>query len=58
MDADVLILDEDPLEDIRNTRKIFAVMQGGTLYDRARLDAMLAELKDLNRKYEVLSSLF
>ena len=32
--ADLLILDADPLADIRNTRRIHAVVRGGALYDR------------------------
>jgi cytosine/adenosine deaminase-related metal-dependent hydrolase len=31
--ADLVILDRDPLADIRNTMAIAAVMRGGTLYD-------------------------
>ncbi len=36
--ADLVILDADPLADIRNTRKIARVMKGGRLYDPATLD--------------------
>jgi dipeptidyl aminopeptidase/acylaminoacyl peptidase len=36
--ADLVILDADPREDIRNTRKIAAVMQSGRLYEAATLD--------------------
>ena len=32
--ADVLILDADPLADIRNTRKIYRVIRGGALYEK------------------------
>jgi imidazolonepropionase-like amidohydrolase len=32
--ADVLILDADPLADIRNTRKIFRVIRGGAIYEK------------------------
>jgi hypothetical protein len=32
-----VILDADPLADIHNIRKTFAVMQGGQMVDRARL---------------------
>jgi cytosine/adenosine deaminase-related metal-dependent hydrolase len=35
--ADLVVLDADPLEDIRNTRKIYAVIKNGELLDRARL---------------------
>jgi imidazolonepropionase-like amidohydrolase len=40
--ADLVLLDADPLTDIRNTTRIFAVVQGGKLLDRAALDALLA----------------
>ena len=36
--ADLVILDRDPLADIRNTQGIAAVMRGGRLYDGATLD--------------------
>jgi Tol biopolymer transport system component len=35
--ADFLLLDADPLADIRNTRRIHAVIQGGRLVDRESL---------------------
>ena len=35
--ADLVILDADPLEDIRNTRKIWKVLQGGKVIDRESL---------------------
>jgi imidazolonepropionase-like amidohydrolase/Tol biopolymer transport system component len=35
--ADLVILDADPLADIRNTRRIWAVMQNGRIVDRAAL---------------------
>jgi imidazolonepropionase-like amidohydrolase len=35
--ADLVILDADPSADIRNTRRIRAVMQNGRLVDRAAL---------------------
>jgi Tol biopolymer transport system component len=37
--ADLVILDADPLDDIRNTRRIRAVMQSGRWVDRPRLAA-------------------
>ncbi len=39
--ADVVLLDADPLTDIRNTRKIAAVIANGHLYDRPALDTLL-----------------
>jgi imidazolonepropionase-like amidohydrolase len=35
--ADLVILDADPLSDIRNTRKIWQVMQSGRLVDRSAI---------------------
>jgi imidazolonepropionase-like amidohydrolase len=43
--ADVLVLDANPLQHIDATRKIRTVISRGTVYDRARLDRMLAETK-------------
>jgi len=40
--ADLVVLDADPLADIRNTRRIFAVVRNGTLLDRAALDRMMS----------------
>jgi imidazolonepropionase-like amidohydrolase len=39
--ADLVILDANPLADIRNTRRIRAVIVRGKLLDRRRLDTML-----------------
>jgi imidazolonepropionase-like amidohydrolase len=41
--ADLVLLDLNPLEDIRNTRNIHAVILHGKLLDRAALDQLLAE---------------
>jgi hypothetical protein len=38
--ADLLILDADPLADIRNTRRIARVIRGGRLLDPARLQTL------------------
>ncbi len=40
--ADLVLLDANPLVDIANTRRIRAVVQDGRLYDRERLNALLA----------------
>ena len=47
--ADLVLLDADPLADIRNTRRIDAVIRGGALFDRAALDRMIAELGEAGR---------
>lgn len=41
--ADLVVLDANPLEDIRNTQRIRAVLAGGRLLDRQGLDRMLAQ---------------
>ena len=41
--ADLVLLDGDPLADIRNTRSVRAVVVGGRLLDRTKLDQLLAE---------------
>jgi imidazolonepropionase-like amidohydrolase len=41
--ADLVLLDANPLDDIHNTQKINAVVLNGKLYDRAALDALMAE---------------
>lgn len=41
--ADLVLLDANPLEDIRNTQRINAVVSNGRLFDRKALDKMLGE---------------
>lgn len=43
--ADLVILDVDPLADIRNTTRIDAVVADGRLHDRASLDSLLARVE-------------
>jgi imidazolonepropionase-like amidohydrolase len=43
--ADLVLLDANPLADIRNTQKIRAVVANGRLYRSAELDQLLAESK-------------
>ena len=45
--ADLVLLDENPLEDIRNTRKIFGVVANGKYYSRQDLDTMLQQVEKL-----------
>ena len=42
--ADMVLLDANPLEDIRNTQRISAVILNGRLFDRAALDALLERI--------------
>jgi hypothetical protein len=41
-EADLVLLDGNPLEDITNTRRIRAVVRAGRVLDRAALDSLLA----------------
>jgi imidazolonepropionase-like amidohydrolase len=43
--ADLLLLDSDPLEDIRNTQRIRAVILGGRPLDRSTLDKFLSSVQ-------------
>jgi len=43
--ADLVLLEANPLEDIRNTRRITGVMARGKWLDRAGLDGLLAEVE-------------
>jgi hypothetical protein len=43
--ADLVLLDANPLEDIRNTRRINSVILRGHILDRAALDDMLVQVK-------------
>ena len=43
--ADLVLLDADPLADIRNTRRIFAVVQAGRFFSRVNLDALLDQAR-------------
>ncbi|HZF40936.1 MAG TPA: amidohydrolase family protein [Blastocatellia bacterium] len=41
--ADLVLLDANPLEDVRNTQRINAVVSNGRLFDRKALNKMLAQ---------------
>jgi len=43
--ADLVLLDANPLDDIRNTLRIRAVILRGKLFDRAGLDKLLAQVQ-------------
>ena len=43
--ADLVLLDDNPLQDIRNTRKIFAFVMGGKYYSRGDLNKMLEQVE-------------
>jgi imidazolonepropionase-like amidohydrolase len=44
--ADLVLLAADPVENIANTRKIWAVIRNGGYYDRASLDTLLTRAKE------------
>ncbi len=54
--ADLVLLDANPLDDIANTKRIYAVVYGGKLYSRAALDEMLAKVETLAGKRSAGSS--
>jgi imidazolonepropionase-like amidohydrolase len=43
--AELVLLDADPRADIANAHRIAAVLTGGRVYDRAALDALLAQVE-------------
>jgi imidazolonepropionase-like amidohydrolase len=45
--ADLILLDANPLENISNTKKIYAVVLNGKLLQRKDLDAMFEQVKKL-----------
>ena len=47
--ADLVLLEANPLADIRNTRKIAAVVLAGRYYSRQDLDKMLARIAEVAR---------
>lgn len=51
--ADLLLLGADPLRDVRNTRRIEAVVFGGHLYDRAALDGISEHVRERARSWTV-----
>lgn len=46
--ADFILLDKNPLEDIRNTRSINAIMQGAKWFNRQEIDELLKEALPVN----------
>lgn len=48
--ADLVLLDTNPLENIKNTRRISGVFVNGTWLNKQKIDAMLSELEEWNAK--------
>lgn len=44
--ADLVLLSGNPVDDITNTRKVWAVVRSGGYYDRAALDGLLAHVRE------------
>ncbi len=55
--ADLVLLNGDPLQDTANTRRVHAVLLAGHLYDRPRLDALLAYARRQARSPAVMARL-
>ncbi|MCA1660148.1 MAG: amidohydrolase family protein, partial [Verrucomicrobiaceae bacterium] len=51
--ADLVLLDANPLENIRNTQRINAVIFNGNLYDRAALDRISAHVQRRARSWSI-----
>lgn len=56
--ADLVLLNANPLEDIENTTKIAAVVQGGKLYPRSSLDEMLSDVESAAARPSISDALF
>jgi imidazolonepropionase-like amidohydrolase len=48
--ADLVLLDSNPLDDIRNTQKISAVVLRGRYFSRADLDGILKNVEAIARE--------
>ena len=48
--ADLVLLDANPLQDIRNTQRIAAVVVGGKIFDKTALQKMLAQVEATAKK--------
>lgn len=51
--ADLILLDANPLHDIRNAQRIRAVVFNGNLYDRGVLDGLHARVRERARSWSV-----
>ena len=45
--ADMLLLNENPLENIGNTRKLWAIVFGGKVFQQAEIEGLLREAERL-----------
>ncbi|GAA0732637.1 amidohydrolase family protein [Aquimarina litoralis] len=53
--ADLVLLEKNPLEEIKNTRTINAVIANGKLIDRTELNKMLLSIKNANNRSRKVS---
>ena len=56
--ADLMVLNANPLENIRNTANIHFVMKGGTLYDANSLDELWPRQKPYGNSYWFVPEMF
>ena len=49
--ADLIVLDKNPLDDIRNTTALRFVIKGGVLYDAVTLDEVWPESRPFGTKW-------
>lgn len=53
MNADLILLNKNPFEDIRNTQSIEAVIFNGNLYDRNKLDEILDTVESRAKSWSI-----
>ena len=56
--GDLMVLDANPLDDIRNTAKIRYVMKAGTLYDASSLDEIWPHARPFGNSYWVVPEMY
>jgi imidazolonepropionase-like amidohydrolase len=50
--ADLVILDADPLQDIKAVRQVYGVFSRGKYFDRAALDKILGDVRNVKQKLD------
>jgi imidazolonepropionase-like amidohydrolase len=56
--ADLVLLDANPLEDVRNIKKIAAVIFEGKMFRKSAIDGMLADAEKLASRKSIAETLF
>jgi cytosine/adenosine deaminase-related metal-dependent hydrolase len=54
--ADLVLLDADPVADIHNTRRIYAVVTNGRYFDRTALDRLLSAAEHIANARQISST--